>query len=321
MKHNGSAQLDIFYGSTGNSQYAGPSGLSFILSAQSTMAIATNGNMNYSFNDGGMTLFNNYTVSRQINNAVILHSTITNTGSQFFVRNSSGTEYRLTGDGVWTVASTNTYHNTGNVGISTNSPAYPLTVGNGLFAVGTAGVGFALGVSTWGTNPTAIDIKYSEIYLGDSDTASSIQFRRQGGSLNGASIYSNDEEIGDLNFYAASGKTVGVNKDGSSAFQIGPASTGIAQHLSGTGIIDFGATAAGTCDIATITVTGALVGNVVDLGIPNALAGLNTYQLFNGYVSATDSVIVKRCNLTNAVTALTDAPSVTIRASVWQYQN
>lgn len=91
----------------------------------------------------------------------------------------------------------------------------------------------------------------------------------------------------------------------------------ITKHLSSTASLDFGPTAAGTCDALTITVTGAVDGNTVELGIPTALAGSDSYQIFWGYVSAANTVTVKRCNPINSVTALSDPAAATVRADVW----
>ena len=90
-------------------------------------------------------------------------------------------------------------------------------------------------------------------------------------------------------------------------------------HLTGTASLNFGATAAGACDLLTMTVTGAEDGDVVALGIPSGLAAADNYQSFDGYVSTTDTVTVKRCNLLNAVTALSNPNAVTIRADVWKH--
>jgi hypothetical protein len=95
--------------------------------------------------------------------------------------------------------------------------------------------------------------------------------------------------------------------------------TAITGHLSGTASLDFGATAAGTCDSLTITVTGAADGDTVNLGIPTALAGSDTYQSFDGYVSSANTVTVKRCNLLNVTTALSNPAAATVRADVWKH--
>ena len=95
--------------------------------------------------------------------------------------------------------------------------------------------------------------------------------------------------------------------------------TAIKKVLSGTASLDFGATAAGACDALTITVTGATDGNPVSLGVPAALMSASEYQTIQGYVSAADTVTVKRCNTTNATTALSNAAAATVRATVFQY--
>jgi hypothetical protein len=95
--------------------------------------------------------------------------------------------------------------------------------------------------------------------------------------------------------------------------------TGIKKVLAGTGSLDFGATAAGACDSLTITITGAADGDTVALGIPTALAAADTYQSFHGFVSAPDTVTVKRCNPTNATTALSNPAAATVRATVFKY--
>lgn len=92
-----------------------------------------------------------------------------------------------------------------------------------------------------------------------------------------------------------------------------------ATFLTGTASLDFGATAAGACDSLTITVTGAIDGDVVTLGIPNALQTSSTYQSFQGFVSAAGVVTVKRCNLTNTITSLSNPAPATVRAVVIQY--
>jgi hypothetical protein len=95
--------------------------------------------------------------------------------------------------------------------------------------------------------------------------------------------------------------------------------TAIKKVLSGTASLDFGATAAGACDALTITVTGATDGNPVSLGVPAALMSASEYQTIQGYVSAADTVTVKRCNTTNATTALSNPAAATVRATVIQY--
>lgn len=113
---------------------------------------------------------------------------------------------------------------------------------------------------------------------------------------------------GDVAITPASGRTVSIG-----------GGTGIKKVLAGTGSLDFGATAAGACDSLTITVTGAADGDTVALGIPTALATADSYQSFHGFVSAADTVTVKRCNPINATTALSNPAAATVRATVFKY--
>lgn len=93
----------------------------------------------------------------------------------------------------------------------------------------------------------------------------------------------------------------------------------IVKVLTGTGSVDFTALAAGTCETFTITVTGAANGDSVALGIPAAAWATTEYATIQGFVSTANTVTVKRCNLTNATTALSNPAAVTIRATVIQF--
>lgn len=99
---------------------------------------------------------------------------------------------------------------------------------------------------------------------------------------------------------------------------IGSGGATITKVLTGSASLDFGATAAGACDVLTITVTGAVDGNPVFIGVPNALAAADNYQMFTCYVSAADTVTVKRCNLTNVAMALSNPAAATVTAMVFQ---
>lgn len=93
----------------------------------------------------------------------------------------------------------------------------------------------------------------------------------------------------------------------------------IAKVLTGTGSVDFTDLAAGTCETFTITVTGAANGDTVALGIPAAAWATTEYATIQGWVSAANTVTVKRCNITNETTALSDPAAVTIRATVIKF--
>jgi len=89
--------------------------------------------------------------------------------------------------------------------------------------------------------------------------------------------------------------------------------------LSATASVDFTALAAGTCETFDVTVTGAADGDSVSLGVPAAAWATTEYATIQGFVSATNTVTVKRCNLTNATTPLSNPAAVTVRATVFQF--
>lgn len=84
----------------------------------------------------------------------------------------------------------------------------------------------------------------------------------------------------------------------------------------GSASLDYGATAAGTCDSLTVTVTGAADGDPVHCGIPTALAFADTYAVFYSAVSSANTVTVKRCNITNLTTALSNPAAATVTCTV-----
>jgi len=116
------------------------------------------------------------------------------------------------------------------------------------------------------------------------------------------------DHVGQINLTPAS------NKGGS----IG-AGAPVKKILSGTGSVDFTALAAGTCETFTVTVTGAADGDPVALGIPAAAWATTEYATIDYFVSAPNTVTLKRCNSTNATTALSDPAAVTVRATVIQF--
>jgi len=95
--------------------------------------------------------------------------------------------------------------------------------------------------------------------------------------------------------------------------------TAIKKVLSATASLDFGATAAGACDVLTVNLTGAVDGDVVSLGIPHALANADAYQSFDAWVSSAGVVSVRRCNLLNSTTALSNPSAATVRVAIVQF--
>jgi len=91
--------------------------------------------------------------------------------------------------------------------------------------------------------------------------------------------------------------------------------TAITKHLSGTAFLDFDLSGAGiTEQDLTITVTGAVAGDVVSLGLPRALQASGI--ACHGFVSAPSTVTV-RCH---DVTSSDPNPrAAAVRADVWQH--
>jgi hypothetical protein len=135
------------------------------------------------------------------------------------------------------------------------------------------------------------------------------------------------DDVGAISLAPKSGKAVAVtralNVTGVTAANggasIGSGGATIAKVLTGTGSVDFTALAAGACENFTVTVTGAADGDAVAVGIPAAAWATTEYASINAFVSTANTVTVKRCNLTNATTALSNPAAVTIRATVFQF--
>lgn len=91
------------------------------------------------------------------------------------------------------------------------------------------------------------------------------------------------------------------------------AATILAKLLSATAILDFGSINAAASADLTITVTGALVGDSVSIGLPAAPdAGI----VFFGFVSAANTVTLRAINITGSPV---DPASATYRATVHQF--
>lgn len=77
-----------------------------------------------------------------------------------------------------------------------------------------------------------------------------------------------------------------------STLAVGPGGGTLMQYvLSGTGVLDFPDTSAGTSSDLTVALTGAAVGDCVWLGVPNGSVVAN--GMFSAWVSATDVVTVR----------------------------
>lgn len=95
----------------------------------------------------------------------------------------------------------------------------------------------------------------------------------------------------------------------------GGAGAAISKILSASATLNFGSTAAGASTDLTITVTGAVDGDPVFLGVPNGSTLAN--GVFTAWVSAADTVKVRFTN-TNLLAAL-DPASGTFRVAVFHF--
>lgn len=89
--------------------------------------------------------------------------------------------------------------------------------------------------------------------------------------------------------------------------------TAITKVLSNTATLDFGSLVAIGCEDLTLTVTGAVDGDEVIVGAPNA-AYVSQTSTYSGFVSSSDTVKVRYCALVSG-----DPPSSSFRATVVHY--
>jgi len=90
----------------------------------------------------------------------------------------------------------------------------------------------------------------------------------------------------------------------------------LAKTLTATAVIDFPSVTGVSTSTQNVTVTGAADGDVVSLGVPNALASVSGV-IYSAYVSAANTVTIKYSN-NNSFTAI-NPPSATFRISVIKY--
>jgi hypothetical protein len=107
-------------------------------------------------------------------------------------------------------------------------------------------------------------------------------------------------------------KTVGPVETGGS-LRVGPSGSPVSNVMSTTGTLDFASIAAGASEDLTIALAGVAVGDSVSLGLPAAPeAGI----IFQGFVSAADTVTVRATNITAAPI---DPASADYRVTVFNY--
>jgi len=167
------------------------------------------------------------------------------------------------------------------------------TGGNGEFnLVNESGGGFKVGIST-GSPQATLDVN-GDAAFGSSATRSTFT------------------ATGLLDLNAGGGGGIRV----SSGPTTGATVSGI---LSATASLDFGAVGGASCSDLTMTVTGAGDGDIVTLGVPNALASTTGLQ-FSGFVSAGNTVTVRTCcnngETAGVANACADPSAATVRATV-----
>lgn len=87
-------------------------------------------------------------------------------------------------------------------------------------------------------------------------------------------------------------------------------------NASATASLDYAAWSGGDCQDRTITVTNAADGDVVSVGIPNALASIAGVT-WSAWVSSANTVTVRGCKITSG--ASSDPAAATVRADVWKH--
>ncbi len=97
--------------------------------------------------------------------------------------------------------------------------------------------------------------------------------------------------------------------------RVGSSGTPFKNVFSATASLDFGSIPANSSADLTITVTGATTSNRDDVGVGLA-SSPNTGLIYQGFVSAADTVTIRACNFT---TSAINPSAQTIRATVTQY--
>lgn len=139
-------------------------------------------------------------------------------------------------------------------------------------------------------------------------------------TVSGAATFSSTVATGALSSTTgAFSSTLGVTgvTTATGGLSVGAGSGTLLRLATGTASLDFTALAANTCETLTITVTNSTVGSSVALGLPDALAdvdGATESTVFTAWISANGTVSVRRCNVTETVTA--DPAAATVRATV-----
>ena len=211
-----------------------------------------------------------------------------------------------------TTSYVNLQPNGGNVGIGTATPAYPLDV-NGIVSAGVTS-----GYARLGATATNVPVLNLRGYFPNNNGGGAINFINDNVSAtplltlgSGAYPVAVWNTSGVIKAYIDT--TGAVYAEGAVTIGAGAAITKV---LTGTGSLDFAQASANACETLTLTVTGAADGDVIELGIPHALANHNTTATFAKWRSASNTVSVRRCVISADGS---DPAAATLRATVIQH--
>ncbi len=116
----------------------------------------------------------------------------------------------------------------------------------------------------------------------------------------------------------SSNQTVAGNVAVAGTVTIGSGGTPIIQHLSALFDPSFPALSGNTCSSAIDTITGAVEGSPIALGLPPTRLAGGGIIIYQAWVSATNTVTLEACNV--SASAQTAAGSGSIRIDLWIYE-
>jgi hypothetical protein len=291
---------------------------------------AFGGSANFTYNKSTTVVLTgtNSTANAQTINGIYVYPTLSGANSDGAGHNSLGIASVPTMSGALTAGSNHTQYgmfsnpifsgttdNSGSVITMTgtlSTPSWQGTIGSNDILT-TYGF-YTTPTENLGTTGTTAKYGIYSVVSGTADKSYAGYFSASGATNNYAAIFSaGNVGIGDTTPTAlltvGNGDLFQVSSAG--AVVIG-AGTSITKHLSATATLDFADQTSAGCEVLTITVTGAAVGDTVAIGVPNASDTANS--TFYGWVSATNTVSVKHCAVVSGNPA-----SGTFRADVWQH--
>ncbi len=258
-------------------------------------------------------------------------ATAANTANKIVLRDGAG------GFAAGTIVANLTGNVTGNItgtagGLTAAGWASPGVIGN---TAANAGNFTTIGATSQGTgtftalNSTSGAINATTIGATTAGSGVFTALSSTSGTLNATTIGATTAGAGTFTALnstsgALNATTIGATTAGSGAFTTVSASTSatigggtpILKVLSSTATLDFPATAFGTNSDLTVTLTGAALGDVVTLGVPNA-AATSANTCYTAWVSAANTITVRFNNY--SVATAYDPASAVFRVSVIQF--